>query len=102
MYAAIGVLALYILQSTYFVACLALDERRIDAKRNACLLFYKHGDDYKPGKYYNYSLQHEFMRRFWGPFLTMKPVKVSAFYFVIKFKIDLLSKVNFNNNFSYE
>lgn len=75
VYAAIGVLALYILQATFFVACVTLDERRIDAKRNACIICYKH-TDYKPGKYYNFSMQYAFMTKFWGPFLTKLPVKI--------------------------
>ncbi|XP_052274727.1 patched domain-containing protein 3-like isoform X2 [Dreissena polymorpha] len=78
VYAAIGVLALYILQATFFVACVTFDERRIDAKRNACCMCVKHDANYKPGKYYNFSIQHEFMRRFWGPFLTKTPVKAGV------------------------
>ncbi|WAR23982.1 PTHD3-like protein [Mya arenaria] len=85
LYAAIGVFALYILQTTYFVACVTLDERRIDSRRNACIICYKHPPDYKEWKHYNYSLQHEFMRRFWGPLLTKKPMKV----FVIAVAIGL-------------
>jgi hypothetical protein len=77
MYAAIGVLALYILQATFFVACVTLDEQRIDSKRNACLLCYKHDDNYKPSKHYSFSLQYTFMRNIWGPFLTKIPVKVT-------------------------
>ncbi|XP_060605204.1 patched domain-containing protein 3-like isoform X1 [Ruditapes philippinarum] len=76
MYAAIGVLALYILQATFFVACVTLDEQRIDSKRNACLLCYKHDDNYKPSKHYSFSLQYTFMRNIWGPFLTKIPVKI--------------------------
>ncbi|XP_045159868.2 patched domain-containing protein 3-like isoform X1 [Mercenaria mercenaria] len=76
LYAAIGVLALYILQATFFVACVTLDEKRIDSKRNACIMCYKHDDNYKPGKYYSFSLQYAFMRNIWGPLLTKIPVKV--------------------------
>lgn len=80
VYAAIGVLALYILQATFFVACVSLDEMRIDSNRNACLLCYKHEESYKPGKFHDVSLQYAFMRKIWGPLLTKNPVKVRALY----------------------
>ncbi|KAH3850235.1 hypothetical protein DPMN_092642 [Dreissena polymorpha] len=75
VYAAIDVLALYILQATFFVACVTLDEQRNDARRNACCICVKHDVKYKPGKYIDFSIQHEFMRRYWGPFVTKIPVK---------------------------
>ena len=76
IYATIGVFALYILQATYFVACLTLDQRRVDAKRNACILCYTHKEDYKPNKYYRFSIQNFFFKKIWGPLLTKFPVKV--------------------------
>lgn len=75
VYASIGVFALYILQATYFTACVALDEKRIDDKRNAFLPCYTH-KDYRPNKYYNFNIQHLFMKNVLGPLLTTKPAKV--------------------------
>ena len=89
IYATIGVFALYILQATYFVACLTLDQRRVDAKRNACLLCYTHKEDYKPNKYYRFSIQNFFFKKIWGPLLTKLPIKVCLlvtrfFFFFLK------------------
>lgn len=86
VYAAIGVLALYILQATFFVACVTLDEKRIESNRNACLLCYKHKESYKPGKFHDVSLQYAFMRKIWGPLLTKAPVKVRTLYFIARLK----------------
>ena len=91
IYATIGVFALYILQATYFVACLTLDQRRVDAKRNACILCYTHKIDYIQNKHYRFSVQNTFLKHIWGPLLTKRPIKVSFFtygykndYFVLR------------------
>ncbi|KAL4236282.1 Patched domain-containing protein 3 [Mactra antiquata] len=89
IYASIGVLALYILQSTYFVAIVTIDESRIEQRRNACLPCITHDSTYKPWKFYNYSLQQIFMSKVWGPFLTKTPVKVIVILFAM-----VLSGVN--------
>ena len=70
---------LYILQASFFVACLTLDQRRIDANRNACVLCYVHKADYKPNIYYRFSIQNFFFKRIWGPLLTKLPIKVGTF-----------------------
>ncbi|KAL3872329.1 hypothetical protein ACJMK2_040260 [Sinanodonta woodiana] len=47
VYAAVGILALLIIQTTLFPALLVIDARRIQAVRNACLPCLKH-NNYKP------------------------------------------------------
>ncbi|KDR12704.1 protein patched homolog 3-like [Zootermopsis nevadensis] len=47
LYAAAGLLMTYIFQTSFFVACFVLDERRIKKNRNCALICYKHRD-YKP------------------------------------------------------
>ena len=102
IYAAIGVLALYILQATYFVACLTLDEKRIDANRNACLLCFKHSDSYQPNKYHSFSVQKWFMEKVWGPVLTKLPVKVTGAFLVSLSKLLFrLSKIYFYVEVTY-
>ena len=85
IYAAIGVFALYILQATYFVACLTLDQRRVDAKRDACIMCYTHSEDYRPNRYYRFSVQDVFFKEIWGPLITKLPIKVCLHYDVHNF-----------------
>lgn len=46
----IGILAIFIYTLTFFTACIALDQRRVDEKRNGCCIWIKHGDDWKPNE----------------------------------------------------
>ena len=91
IYATIGVFALYILQTTYFVACLTLDQRRVDAKRNACILCYTHKEDYKPNRCYRFGVQDFFFKKICGPLITKLPIKVCLnMVFIIRWYILLL------------
>ncbi|KAK3605298.1 hypothetical protein CHS0354_001415 [Potamilus streckersoni] len=49
VYAAVGILALLIIQTTLFPALLVIDARRIKAARNACFPCFKH-NNYKPSE----------------------------------------------------
>ena len=42
MFCAIGIFAVFIFQATLFVACVALDLRRIQQNKNGCLACYQH------------------------------------------------------------
>ena len=77
LYAALGILFLFLMQSTFFVAWLTIDQRRQDATRDACCIWIK---------YYNFEpnscSQKQFlpwaMRKFIAPSLISLPIKVSA------------------------
>ena len=43
-----GILSVYLLQSTLFVACLALDQRRIRGRRDGTCCWVVHGEDWRP------------------------------------------------------
>ncbi|XP_055956287.1 patched domain-containing protein 3 [Patella vulgata] len=75
IYAALGIFALYILQSTFFVACLAIDARRRQAHRNACICCYKH-QNYKPNSCSQKAFLPVFFEKYFGPFLMKLPVKI--------------------------
>ncbi|XP_041359344.1 protein patched homolog 1-like isoform X2 [Gigantopelta aegis] len=75
IYASLGILALYVLQSTFFVACLTLDEKRRESSRDACICCYRH-KDYEPNKCSKTAFLPEFMEKYYGPFLMKLPVKI--------------------------
>lgn len=75
--AALGILALFILQSTFFVACLTLDQKRIAARRDAilCCLAYKSSEPNKCSQKNFLALAFE---NYIGPFLMKTPSKVGT------------------------
>ncbi|GFO10919.1 patched domain-containing protein 3 [Plakobranchus ocellatus] len=77
IYASLGVFAMYVLVSTLFSAVLAIDERRVRSRRDACLPCLRHSSSYQPNKCSTgSSLLQAFFGRFYGPFITKTPVKV--------------------------
>jgi len=42
LFASVGIAAIYFFQCTFFVACLALDQRRVESYRNACCCCFVH------------------------------------------------------------
>lgn len=73
--AALGILALFILQSTFFVACLTLDQKRIVARRDAilCCLTYK---SFEPNKCSQKNFLALAFENYIGPFLMKTPSKI--------------------------
>ncbi|XP_021948457.1 protein patched homolog 2 isoform X2 [Folsomia candida] len=45
IYAAVGIIAVFLLQATFFVACFALDQKRVEDRRNAFFLWIKYKED---------------------------------------------------------
>ncbi|KAJ8305936.1 hypothetical protein KUTeg_016481 [Tegillarca granosa] len=75
IYAALGILGLYLLVSTFFVACLTLDQLRVEASRDGCLMCYKH-KDYVPNQCSQKNLMALFSGKYYGPVLMKLPVKI--------------------------
>jgi len=48
LFCSVGILAIFIYTLTFFTACMALDQKRIDEKRNGCFVCYTHEDDWAP------------------------------------------------------
>ena len=44
LYCSVGIMAIFIYTLTFFTACMVIDQRRIDERRDGCLCCYKHGD----------------------------------------------------------
>lgn len=76
IYAVIGIIAVFINQATFFMACVVLDEKRRVSHRNACCCCYSHGEKYQSNKCSNRDLQQKFFEKIYGPTLMNLPVKV--------------------------
>lgn len=77
LYTATGIAAVYILQSTFFVACLTLDQKRIDNKRDGTCCWKVYGDSWKPNRFSQRSFMEEAFDMI-GTFLTYPIVKVGV------------------------
>ena len=89
-YAAFGILGLYGLVSTFFVACLTLDQRRVEQSRDAILFCYVHRD-YVPNKFSQMNLIQSFIEKVYAPTLMKLSCKVGYFLFnVVLWSINLI------------
>ncbi|ESO88138.1 hypothetical protein LOTGIDRAFT_165877 [Lottia gigantea] len=75
IYAALGIFALFILQSTFFVACLTIDQQRREVNRNACICCYTH-KLYSPNSCSQIQFLPLFFEKYFAPFLLKLPVKI--------------------------
>ncbi|XP_052073825.1 NPC1-like intracellular cholesterol transporter 1 isoform X1 [Mytilus californianus] len=77
IYAALGIFALFLLQSTFFVACLTLDQMRVEARRNAIICCYVH-KNYEINECSKRDYGQLFFKHYYGPFLMKLPVKITV------------------------
>ncbi|XP_021370704.1 patched domain-containing protein 3-like isoform X1 [Mizuhopecten yessoensis] len=75
IYAALGILGLYGLQATFFVACLTLDQRKVEASRDGCIPCYIH-KNYTPNSFSQWNIMSTIFEKYIGPTLMKFPVKV--------------------------
>ena len=71
-----GILMLFILEVTFFVALTVLDERRKASRQIGCC-FRPKPDNWKPPSFSQRDMLKVFFERFYGPFLLKTPVKVA-------------------------
>ena len=69
-----GILFTYLFQITYFVACLTLDTKRIDDKRDGMFCWIKH-KNFKPNSFSQRNWMQEYFEKF-GNFLKLRISKV--------------------------
>ncbi|XP_060064761.1 patched domain-containing protein 3-like [Ylistrum balloti] len=74
IYAALGILALYGLQATFFVACLTLDQQKVEATRDGCIPCYVH-KNYTPNSFSQRDIMTTAFEKYIGPNLMKFPVK---------------------------
>ena len=87
-YAAFGILGLYGLVSTFFVACLTLDQRRVEQSRDAIFFCFIHRD-YIPNKFSQMNLVQSFIEKVYSPTLMKLTCKVCTINFVVSLLIIL-------------
>ena len=78
IYASVGIVATFVFQSSFFLACMTLDQRRIEGRRNGCCPCYVHprlATD-RPAAVQRSQLQGAFVR--FGHFLMSTPVKAGV------------------------
>ena len=77
LYTAVGIAAVYILQATFFVAWLAIDQKRIDERRDGTFCWKSYGKTWEPNKFSQMNiLQRNFKAL--GNLLTKKSAKISV------------------------
>ena len=82
----VGIASTYALQTTFFVAWLAVDQARIDARRDGACCWVRHGEEWKP----NRLSQRNFLQEVFGRAgrVMVKPVtKVGNAEAELKFPI---------------
>lgn len=72
-----GILMLFVLEVTFFVALTVLDERRKASRRIGCC-FRPKKETWQPSSCSQRELLKMFFERFYGPFLLKTPVKVAV------------------------
>ena len=86
IYCSIGILFTFVMQSTLFPACLTLNQKRIEASRDACIPVAQHLD-YEKWPFYDCSqiqIVQTFLKKYFAPALLSIPGKVgSAFHLFI-------------------
>ena len=77
IYAAVGILAVYFIQATWFVAWFTLDQRRIEARRDGLVPCYTHRD-WTPNECSQRNFFQNFFSRVYAPAVLSAPGKVSC------------------------
>ena len=78
VFACVGIVGLYAGAVTFFVACVALNGRRQDARRNFCCCCYTHPPEYTENECSKKEILVEVLRNYYGPYLMKLPAKVST------------------------
>ena len=78
IFASVGILSIYFFQCTFFVAWMAIDQRRVEASRNACFPCYKHAN-WDPNHPNRKDCTKSIFRAY-SRFLTKTPVKVFVIF----------------------
>eukprot|EP00090_Calanus_glacialis_P001448 TRINITY_DN11036_c0_g1_i1.p1 TRINITY_DN11036_c0_g1~~TRINITY_DN11036_c0_g1_i1.p1 ORF type:complete len:930 (-),score=108.05 TRINITY_DN11036_c0_g1_i1:221-3010(-) len=51
LFCSVGILAIFIYTLTFFTACMVLDQKRIDERRDGCFCCWRHGESWTPNKW---------------------------------------------------
>ena len=76
LYCAVGIFAVFVFQATLFVACVALDLRRIESNRNGLFVCYKHRNHTANNNHDKLNLRRKIFRKI-GEIVNSIPGKVN-------------------------
>ena len=79
IYAAMGILGIFLVTLFLFAGCFTYDQKRAAANRNACICCIKLGDNYKPNDCSENPLSVRVFDKVIARGLSYLPVKVSSF-----------------------
>ena len=77
LYAAVGILAVFLFQTTFFLACLVIDEKRLKANRNGLWWCVKHSESWEPWSCSQKSLLNSTFK-FYSEVLMKTPVRITV------------------------
>ena len=77
LFCSVGIMAIFIYTLTFFTACMVMDQRRIDERRDGCLCCYRHGDTWTPNKFTKTNWLDIFLTKL-AKFSTHRAVKVTV------------------------
>ena len=77
IYAAIGILSVFLYTITFFVACLAIDAKRQEQRRDSVLFCVKLDKDWEPMPCSKRKYLQLFIKEYYAPALLSVPGKVS-------------------------
>ena len=94
LYCAVGIFAVFVFQATLFVACVALDLRRIESNRNGLFVCYKHRNHTANNNHDKLNLRRKIFRKI-GEIVNSIPGKVKlsslfhSVFLLLTFKVGL-------------
>eukprot|EP00092_Neocalanus_flemingeri_P008175 GFUD01008815.1.p1 GENE.GFUD01008815.1~~GFUD01008815.1.p1 ORF type:complete len:989 (+),score=163.46 GFUD01008815.1:223-3189(+) len=81
IFCAVGLIVVYILQATWFVAWFSIDQRRIEEQRNGSIMCIKH-KDFKPNKFSQKNILQTIFKAI-ANVIVLKPVKALIILFTL-------------------
>lgn len=76
LFCSVGILAIFIYTLTFFTACMVLDQKRIDERRDGCFCCWRHGDTWTPNKWTKKNFLDIFLKKL-AKFSTHRAIKVT-------------------------
>jgi hypothetical protein len=77
VFAALGIFFLYVFEILFFVSCLAIDEKRLQNRRDGCTCIVHR--NWKPNECSQRNIQKMVFKKYVGPTMMKTPVKVSMY-----------------------
>eukprot|EP00092_Neocalanus_flemingeri_P016672 GFUD01018035.1.p1 GENE.GFUD01018035.1~~GFUD01018035.1.p1 ORF type:complete len:937 (+),score=124.95 GFUD01018035.1:339-3149(+) len=76
LFCSVGILAIFLYTLTFFTACMVLDQKRIDERRDGCFCCWRHGESWTPNKWTKTNFLDIFLAKL-AKFSTHRMMKVT-------------------------